>query len=174
VAATDVAARNTAVAAAKPVCDTAELRRSLLQKGWGRGWVDQITDQNGKQYRTSCEHIEGVIKCLTSLGIPNDQICNMVAMVPAIFGLDPDKQIKPVVDYIQSRGVSGSALVRVLELHPKLLTYSPDGKHLRRGKALAEVDVIEQDGKKLANVIYWREGAVFQSAPIAPAKPKDL
>lgn len=64
----------------------------------------------------------------------------------------------------------------LLEAHPGLLTYSvsADGKQLEKGQARASVDVVERDGKKAAGVSYWREGASFARAPVAPYKPSAL
>jgi hypothetical protein len=56
-----------------------------------------------------------------------------------------------------------------LEAYPKLLLYevAPDGAYLTSGKGRASLDVI--DGK--AGVSFWREGAAFQTAPVAPYQP---
>lgn len=64
----------------------------------------------------------------------------------------------------------------LLEAHPNLLTYrvSGDGKQLEKGQARASVDVEERGGRRVAGVSYWREGASFQSAPVAPYKPSPL
>jgi hypothetical protein len=72
--------------------------------------------------------------------------------------------------------VAGQALVRLLEAHPNLLTYSvsADGKRLEKGQARASIDVVQKDGKPVAGVSYWREGASFQSAPVAPYKPNGV
>lgn len=68
---------------------------------------------------------------------------------------------------------SGEVLVKLLVLHPKLLTYtvSADGKRLEKGKARAEVDVATVKGGKEAAVSYYREGVVFDKSPVAPFKP---
>jgi hypothetical protein len=71
---------------------------------------------------------------------------------------------------------AGKALVTLLEAHPNLLTYrvSGDGKQLEKGKGRASVDVVERNGQRVAGVSYWREGATFQSTPVAPYKPSPL
>ena len=72
--------------------------------------------------------------------------------------------------------LAGAALAGLLEAHPNLLTYtvSADGKQLEKGQARASVDVSERHGAKVAGVSYWREGASFQTAPVAPLKPSAL
>ena len=73
---------------------------------------------------------------------------------------------------------AGAALVSLLEAHPSLLTYSvsSDGKQLEKGPAArASVDVVDrQGGGKAAGVSYWRVGASFASAPVAPYKPSAM
>ena len=72
---------------------------------------------------------------------------------------------------------AGPALVTLLEAHPNLLTYavSADGKQLEKGQARASVDVVERgEGRKMAGVSYWREGASFEGTPVVPYKPSAL
>lgn len=71
---------------------------------------------------------------------------------------------------------AGAALRSLLETHPNLLTYavSANGKQLEKGLARASVDLVEKDGRKVAGVSFWREGAAFATAPVAPLKPSAL
>lgn len=71
---------------------------------------------------------------------------------------------------------AGKTLVTLLEAHPALLTYyvSADGKHLEKGASRASADVQELNGRRVAGASYWREGASFASAPVAPYKPSGL
>lgn len=71
---------------------------------------------------------------------------------------------------------AGGALVRLLEENPKLLAFSvsADGKVLEKGKARASVDLAERNGRQVMGVSYWRTGASFESAPVAPYKPSAL
>lgn len=64
---------------------------------------------------------------------------------------------------------AGSKLVELLEAYPKLLLYNVagNGTCLESGKGRASVDVI--DGT--AGVSFWREGAAFSTAPLAPYQP---
>ena len=65
----------------------------------------------------------------------------------------------------------------VLEAHPGLLTYtvSRDGKCLEKGRARAAVEVVRgEGGRQAAGVSYWREGAAFETAPVAPLRPHAL
>ena len=57
-----------------------------------------------------------------------------------------------------------------------MLTYSvsANGKQLEKGRARASVEVVERGGRKEAGVSYWREGAAFQTAPVAPLKPSSV
>lgn len=71
---------------------------------------------------------------------------------------------------------AGAALAQLLGAHPNLLTYSvsADGKRLEKGPARASVDVVQRGDKRAAGVSYWREGAAFAGAPVAPYKPSPL
>lgn len=57
-----------------------------------------------------------------------------------------------------------------------MLTYAVagDGKALQKGAARASIDLSERQGRRVAGVSYWREGAAFQTAPVAPLKPSVL
>ena len=68
---------------------------------------------------------------------------------------------------------AGPALALLLAAHPKLLLYtvSSDSTVLERDRARAQVDVVERGGQRHANVSYWRDGAAFVTAPLAPWKP---
>ncbi len=59
--------------------------------------------------------------------------------------------------------------MELLEANPKLLLFdpAPDGTSLARGKARASVDVINER----IGASFWREGAAFQTAPVAPYTP---
>lgn len=71
---------------------------------------------------------------------------------------------------------AGAALRSLLEAHPNLLTYavSANGKQLEKGLARASVDLVDKEGHKVAGVSYWREGAAFATAPVAPLKPSAM
>lgn len=67
---------------------------------------------------------------------------------------------------------AGAGLAQLLQSHPKVLLYTvADGSYLQLGRARAQIDVVEKNGQRHANVSYWREGAAFVTAPLAPWKP---
>lgn len=63
-------------------------------------------------------------------------------------------------------------MLRLLEVNPTLLTYavSADGRVLEKGRTRAAVEV-RGSGERAAGVSFWREGAAFETAPVAPLKP---
>lgn len=69
---------------------------------------------------------------------------------------------------------AGEGLLRLLRDYPRLLLFTPgpDGKVLQYGEARASVGIVQDlKGASVANVSYWREGAAFETAPVAPIKP---
>lgn len=42
---------------------------------------------------------------LSSLGLGQDQICNMASISVVLLGLNPDTRLAPVVEYLKGRGV---------------------------------------------------------------------
>lgn len=63
----------------------------------------------------------------------------------------------------------------LLERNPSLLTYQValDGQCLEKGRARASVDIVTgEDGSRVAGVSMWRQGAAFESAPVAPLRPQ--
>ena len=157
----------------------------------------------------SCQQVS----YLQGLNIPNNSVCNMVSRAPRILAQDLEQNLKPVVSFIEGRGVTGeqyasslcgwlcsvlsccttrcgkvswhisgcdscwptagTGLAQLLAAHPKLLLYtvSSDDKVLQLGRAFAQVDVVEKNGQRSANVSYWREGASFITAPLSPWRP---
>ncbi|KAI7845626.1 hypothetical protein COHA_000912 [Chlorella ohadii] len=154
----------------------AAVRKALLARGWDLAWIDGVTGEIQKRkLQATVPQIEAVIDFLQGLGIPLKSVENMASINKAILG-QPVDALKAVADYAQRQGVTGAALAGLLEAHPNLLTYtvSADGKQLEKGQARASVDVSERHGAKVAGVSYWREGASFQTAPVAPLKPSAL
>jgi hypothetical protein len=45
------------------------------------------------------------IDYLTSLGLGQDEVCNMASISVVLLGLNPDTRLAPVVDYLKRRGV---------------------------------------------------------------------
>ncbi|KAL4437086.1 hypothetical protein ABPG75_004225 [Micractinium tetrahymenae] len=154
----------------------AAVRKALLARGWDLAWIDGVTGEILKCKLTAgVPEIEAVISYLEGLGIPTKSVENMASINKQILG-QPVAALQAVVDYVQRQGVTGAALRSLLEGHPNLLTYtvSADGKQLEKGRARASVDLVDKDGHKVAGVSYWREGAAFETAPVAPHKPSAL
>lgn len=150
------------------------LRKAMAGFGWDKAWVEGIMDRVARrELTTTASNMTQVVLYLESLGIPRLSICNMAAINPDILQRSVESELEPVVQYCKGRGVTGSSLVRLLELHPGLLSYSVGGPCLVKGRARAEVDVGQVRGKQLANVLYWREGASFGKSPVSPPKPRD-
>jgi hypothetical protein len=45
------------------------------------------------------------IDILSSVGLRQDEICNMASISVVLLGLNPDTRIKPVIEYLRDRGV---------------------------------------------------------------------
>ncbi|KAK9807929.1 hypothetical protein WJX73_003433 [Symbiochloris irregularis] len=127
---------------APPAGQVQEIRKTLLQIGWQRAWIDGISDRLIKrEFDTTAERCKDVVTYLTDeIGIPSNNVCNMASRAARILGQDVEQQIKPVVDYINGRGVSGHALGLLLAAHPKLLlcTVASDGAVLHLGNSRAQ------------------------------------
>jgi hypothetical protein len=49
------------------------------------------------------------IDALLAVGLAQDEICNMASISVVLLGLNPDTRIRPVIDYVKSRGVEAGA-----------------------------------------------------------------
>lgn len=155
------------------------IQAQLKSLGWNREWVEQITDRiMKKQLRTTSARTTEVIEYLQSLGLQQDEICNMAFISIPLLGLSPQKQLQPVVEYLTTRGVPKDAVAGLVFKHPKLFEYRPteDGDEMSRKstdfRARVRVDVVPlPDGSKAANVSYYRTGTAFTSSPISPWSP---
>ena len=47
------------------------------------------------------------IDYLVSIGLRQDEVCNMASISVVLLGLNPDTRLRPVVEYLLSRGVPG-------------------------------------------------------------------
>lgn len=63
------------------------------------------------------------IDYLTSIGLKQDEICNMASISVVLLGLNPDTRLKPVVDYAKSRGVPDSSVADLVLRHPRIFEY---------------------------------------------------
>jgi hypothetical protein len=50
------------------------------------------------------------IDYLVSVGLRQDEVCNMASISVVLLGLNPETRVKPVVEYLISRGVPGAWL----------------------------------------------------------------
>ncbi|GFR46210.1 hypothetical protein Agub_g7749, partial [Astrephomene gubernaculifera] len=157
-----------------------KVQRMLLTLGWDKAWVEQIVDRMMKgSLRTTEERAQAVINYLTSIGLKQDEICNMASISVVLLGLNPETRIKSVVDYLQGRGVPDTAIPDLVLKHPRIFEYrlTPDGKALAKGAARIQVDVLPAGGPaaggadKVVGVNYFREGASFLEAPVSPVGP---
>lgn len=150
------------------------IRKYLTSVGWESAWIDGVTERIVKrQLNTSVDKCKDVIEYLTSLGLTEQQICNMVSLCHTILAHDVTTHVKPVIAFLKKRGVED--LPSLLTQHPRLLDYtvSADKKTLEKGRLRAAVDVVTEKSRKSVKVVVYREGAAFQTAPLSPWKPKD-
>lgn len=112
------------------------------------------------------------MKYLDSVGIRNRDIENMAASCRYLLHV-PVLNMRAVVEYLQGLGIQGTLLNHLLVRHPKLLMYEPRDGLLVRDKARAQVEIDPGTGGKTdsVRVHVWREGATFDTAPIAPPHP---
>lgn len=153
-----------------------KVQRMLHSLGWEKPWIEQIVDRIMKgMLRTTEERATGVINYLVSVGLKQDEICNMASISVVLLGLNPETRLKTVVDYLKGRGVPDTAIPDLVLKHPRIFEYklTPDGKELAKGKARIQVDVVPAglNGEKACAVNYFREGASFMEAPVSPVGP---
>ncbi|PNW71375.1 hypothetical protein CHLRE_16g651650v5 [Chlamydomonas reinhardtii] len=112
---------------------------------------------------------------LTSVGLKQDEICNMASISVVLLGLNPETRLKSVVDYLKRRGVPDSGIPDLVLKHPRIFEYklSADGSELVKGRARIQVDVVPvgANGEQACAVNYFREGASFMEAPVSPVGP---
>jgi hypothetical protein len=61
--------------------------------------------------RASCSFVPppAQIEYLASIGLKQDEICNMASISVVLLGLNPETRIRPVVEYLQRRGMPGGS-----------------------------------------------------------------
>lgn len=149
----------------------------LLNNGWEKPWVEQIVDRIMKNMlRTTEERATGVIDFLQSIGLKQDEICNMASISVVLLGLNPETRLRPVVEYLKRRGMPDESIPDLLLKHPRIFEYkleSEDAPYLVKGRARIQVDVLPvgPDGAKVAGVNYFRDVAAFLESPVSPAGP---
>eukprot|EP00199_Chlamydomonas_sp_CCMP681_P006440 CAMPEP_0119106548 /NCGR_PEP_ID=MMETSP1180-20130426/4640_1 /TAXON_ID=3052 ORGANISM="Chlamydomonas cf sp, Strain CCMP681" /NCGR_SAMPLE_ID=MMETSP1180 /ASSEMBLY_ACC=CAM_ASM_000741 /LENGTH=218 /DNA_ID=CAMNT_0007091911 /DNA_START=90 /DNA_END=746 /DNA_ORIENTATION=+ len=152
------------------------VQRMLMSKGWEKPWVEQIIDRIMKNMlRTTEERAMAVIQYLMSIGLKSDEVCNMASISVVLLGLNPETRMRPVVAYLERRGVPASAVPDLVLKHPRLFEYKAEMEeavYLSKGRARIQVDVITlPDGEKVVAVNYYRDVASFLESPVAPAPP---
>ncbi|GBF99524.1 transcription termination factor [Raphidocelis subcapitata] len=151
------------------------VQRMLLTLGWEKSWVEQIIDRVMKgMLRTNEDRAKGVIDYLSSIGLQQDQICNMASISVVLLGLNPETRLATVVEYLKKRGVPAAQVPDVVLKHPRIFEYKlmDDGKALAKGAARIQVDVLPlPDGRCAVGVNYFRENAAFLGAPVSPMPP---
>ncbi|PNW71373.1 hypothetical protein CHLRE_16g651550v5 [Chlamydomonas reinhardtii] len=153
-----------------------KVQRMLFALGWEKPWIEQIVDRTMKgMLRTTEERAKGVVDYLTSVGLKQDEICNMASISVVLLGLNPETRLKSVVDYLKRRGVPDSGIPDLVLKHPRIFEYklSADGSELVKGRARIQVDVVPvgANGEQACAVNYFREGASFMEAPVSPVGP---
>jgi hypothetical protein len=63
------------------------------------------------------------INFLTSIGLKQDEICNMASISVVLLGLNPETRLKTVTDYLKSRGVSDGSVADLVLRHPRIFEY---------------------------------------------------
>lgn len=154
-----------------------KVQRLLLGLAWEKPWVEQIVDRVMKgMLRTTEERTKDVIAYLTSIGLKQDEVCNMASISVVLLGLNPETRLKSVVDYLKGRGVPDASIPDLVLKHPRIFEYklTEDGKALAKGKARIQVDVVPMGllgSESVVAVNYFREGASFLEAPVSPVGP---
>lgn len=149
----------------------------LFKSGWEKPWVEQIIDRIMKNMlRTTEERATGVIEYLVSIGLRQDEVCNMASISVVLLGLNPDTRLRPVVDYLKRRGMPDESIPDLVLKHPRIFEYkleSPDAAYLVKGRARIQVDVLPMGpgGEKVAGVNYFRDNAAFLESPVSPSGP---
>lgn len=151
------------------------VQKMLVTLGWEKPWVEQIIDRVMKgMLKTTEERASAVVTYLSSLGLKQDEICNMASISVVLLGLNPDTRLRPVVEYLKARGVADDSVADLVLRHPRIFEYkvTPDGKDLAKGAARIQVDVVPMpDGSKATAVNYFRNGASFLASPVSPIPP---
>lgn len=64
------------------------------------------------------------IDYLTSIGLKQDEVCNMASISVVLLGLNPETRLRTVVDYLKSRGVQVSEqIVFLFHIRSLLICY---------------------------------------------------
>lgn len=153
------------------------VQKLLATLGWEKPWVEQITDRLMKNMlRTTEERAQSVIDYLLSIGLRQDEICNMACISVVLLGLNPETRMKSTVEYLKKRGVPDASIPDLVLKHPRIFEYKVEegSDYVVKGLARIQVDVLPALPPKtemVCSVNYFREGASFMVAPVSPAGP---
>lgn len=154
-----------------------KVQKLLASLGWEKPWVEQIVDRIMKNMlKTTEDRTQGVIAILGSIGLRQDEICNMASISVVLLGLNPDTRIKPVIEYLRDRGVPMGSIADLVLKHPRIFEYklTPSGKALAKGAARIKVDTVPTPSGEVAVAInYFRENAAFLQSPVSPMPPSE-
>jgi hypothetical protein len=68
--------------------------------------------------KTTIERAEGVVAYLSSVGLRQDEICNMCSVSVVLLGMNPETRLAPIVSYLERRGVPEGCIPDLLLAHP--------------------------------------------------------
>ncbi len=149
------------------------VKKYLSSISWEPAWIDGVTAEiMKKRLDTNADRCKEVIEYLTNtVGIPNHRVENMVAINKQILGQRVEN-LQATVEFLQSKGITGDALVVFLETHPVILRYIPESGQsylvLNRGEAVDTKSraKLVLEGQE-PSVVYYRDVAIFGTAPIS-------
>ena len=114
------------------------------------------------------------IEYVGTLGVSSQDACNMCSISAKYLGR-PVSELAAVVEHVQQRCGGDKALVRqALTENPKILEYDVEpGKSylVKPHGGRVQLDLLTAHGFDAVRVNYWREGAKFDTAPVAPKTP---
>lgn len=64
---------------------------------------------------------------LSSIGLQQDQICNMASISVVLLGVNPDTRLRPIVEYLAKRGVPKGEIPDVVLKNPRIFEYKVGG-----------------------------------------------
>ncbi|KAK1569171.1 hypothetical protein Q3G72_033387 [Acer saccharum] len=112
----------TTTTSSKPT-DQQPLTVSYLTNSWGLS-LEEAISASKKLKIENTENPDSVLQLLTSHGFNKSHIARLISKNPRIVLADPEKNLKPKIEYFQSVGVSGSDLPALLSSTKNVLTSS--------------------------------------------------
>ncbi|TXG54829.1 hypothetical protein EZV62_020085 [Acer yangbiense] len=112
----------TTTTSSKPT-DQQPLTVSYLTNSWGLS-LEEAISASKKLKIENTENPDSVLQLLTSHGFNKSHIARLISKNPRIVLADPEKNLKPKIEYFQSLGVSGSDLPTLLSSTRNVLATS--------------------------------------------------